>query len=60
MFKISFIPPVYHVDGKPKQAKPYVLAWKSSREEAVKYSIDATDRFAKRPGLVRITQVEVA
>ena len=54
MFKIMFIPPVYMRKGKPVQAKPWVLAWAATRDEAVAYAIDATDRFAKRPGLVRV------
>lgn len=54
MFKIMFVPPVYMRKGKPTQAKPYVLAWAASKQDAVKYCIDATDRFAKRPGIVRI------
>ena len=58
MFKIMFIPPVYQRRGKPVQVKPYVLTWKATKEEAVKYAIDATDRFAKRPGLVRVVPVE--
>lgn len=54
MHKIVFIPPTYMKKGKPVQAKPIVLAHKGSKEEAVKYCIDATDRMSKRPGLVRI------
>jgi hypothetical protein len=54
MFKIMFIPPVYMRSGKPVQAKPYVLAWAKTKEDAVTYAIAATDRFSKRPGLVRI------
>lgn len=54
MYKIMFVPPVYMRAGKPVQAKPFVLAWANSREDAVKYAIDATDRFSKRPGLVRV------
>lgn len=54
MFKIMFVPPVYMRKGKPIQAKPYVLAWANTRNEAIAYAIDATDRMQHRPGLVRI------
>ena len=54
MHKIVFVPPVYHRKGKPVQAPAVVLAVKGSREDAIKYAIDATDRFAKRPGLIKV------
>lgn len=60
MFKIMFVPPVYNVNGKPKQAKPYCLAWRETKEEATKYAIDATDRMSRRPGLVKIVPVKAA
>jgi len=54
MHKIVFIPPVYMKKGKLVQGQTIVLAHKGSHADAVKYCIDATDRMAKRPGLVKI------